>query len=363
MDAAEIGVDTAGDAYLPQSGNGGYSTISIYDLTLRYRIARNRLDGTAELLLRGAPAARTVQRSTWSGSRASRRAASTVAQGGLPAERPASSGSRRRRPSRPAPRFSIVVEYGGAPKPRRTRCGARSAGRSSTTACSSRRSRSGAPTWFPCNDHPSDKASYRIRFDDGCRVHRRGQRRARRTTGSSAAQGDVDVYEQREPTSTLPRRRCRSAGTRSGRSRSTGAAVRRVLPAVRSSARCAPTSRRCRGCSRCSRSASGPTRSGGTRSSSPPTSSRSRSRRRGSRSSARTTSTATAASSGSSPTSSPTSGSATASGVARWQDIWLNEGFACYAEWLWSEHSGQATADQLAQAPPRAARAAARRIS
>ena len=24
----------------------------------------------------------------------------------------------------------------------------------------------------------------------------------------------------------------------------------------------------------------------------------------------------------------------------RWRDIWLHEGFACYAEWLWSEHSG-----------------------
>ncbi|RKT54886.1 M1 family metallopeptidase [Saccharothrix australiensis] len=27
-------------------------------------------------------------------------------------------------------------------------------------------------------------------------------------------------------------------------------------------------------------------------------------------------------------------------GLADWRDIWLNEGFACYAEWLWSEHSG-----------------------
>ena len=29
---------------------------------------------------------------------------------------------------------------------------------------------------------------------------------------------------------------------------------------------------------------------------------------------------------------------------ARWQDIWLNEGWATYVEWLWSEHTGVATA-------------------
>jgi aminopeptidase N len=36
-------------------------------------------------------------------------------------------------------------------------------------------------------------------------------------------------------------------------------------------------------------------------------------------------------------------------GLASWQHIWLNEGFACYAEWLWSEESGGRTADQLAR--------------
>ncbi len=32
-----------------------------------------------------------------------------------------------------------------------------------------------------------------------------------------------------------------------------------------------------------------------------------------------------------------------------WRDIWLHEGFACYAEWLWSEHSGGPAADAHAR--------------
>ena len=27
--------------------------------------------------------------------------------------------------------------------------------------------------------------------------------------------------------------------------------------------------------------------------------------------------------------------------LREWKDIWLHEGFACYAEWLWSEESGR----------------------
>jgi len=36
-------------------------------------------------------------------------------------------------------------------------------------------------------------------------------------------------------------------------------------------------------------------------------------------------------------------------GVDAWQHIWLNEGFACYAEWLWSESKGGPSADTMAQ--------------
>ncbi|UZN02128.1 M1 family metallopeptidase [Cellulomonas sp. S1-8] len=36
--------------------------------------------------------------------------------------------------------------------------------------------------------------------------------------------------------------------------------------------------------------------------------------------------------------------------VGTWRDIWLHEGFACYAEWLWSAASGGPSADVLARA-------------
>ncbi len=35
--------------------------------------------------------------------------------------------------------------------------------------------------------------------------------------------------------------------------------------------------------------------------------------------------------------------------LQHWNDIWLHEGFACYAEWMWSEHLGDRTADEWAR--------------
>lgn len=35
--------------------------------------------------------------------------------------------------------------------------------------------------------------------------------------------------------------------------------------------------------------------------------------------------------------------------LARWSDIWLHEGFACYSEWLWSPEAGHATTRERAE--------------
>ena len=130
----------------------------------------------------------------------------------------------------------------------------------------------GAPSWFPCNDHPSDKATYRIAVTTAApyRVVANGVLTARRRSAGTRTW----VYEQPEPTASylvsvqigrydeVVRRR--RPGATGGAAPGPAAQERR--------ARLRPAARDHEGASRAS---SGPTRSPTTSSSSPTTSWRS----------------------------------------------------------------------------------------
>lgn len=154
------------DPYLPGIGDDGYA-VDRYALELDYRVSVNRLQGTAVI---EAMALRELTRIRFdlSGLRASKVLVGSGA--GMDA-----AGARRARHSQtphhltvtPASpisageRFVVVVDYAGTPKSRRSTWGPVGWEELDDGVIVAAQP-SGASTWFPCNDHPSDKAHYEI---------------------------------------------------------------------------------------------------------------------------------------------------------------------------------------------------------
>jgi aminopeptidase N len=152
------GAEGAGDPYFPTYGNGGYD-VAGYDLRLRYDPAAGELDGTATIAATATQdlsrfdldlahlAARTV---TVDG-----RAATSKAHGD---ELVVTPGARLRKGAA----FTVVVTYGGKPRPLNNRSlGVGGWQRTSGGGFALGQPES-ASTWFPVNDHPSDKATFRL---------------------------------------------------------------------------------------------------------------------------------------------------------------------------------------------------------
>jgi aminopeptidase N len=151
-----VGASGAGDAYYPQYGNGGYD-VSHYDLRLKYQPATDQLEGTATLLATTTAAlsrfnldfALTVQDVQVNGRKA----------------RFATTGEHELEITPAAPlgkgeRATVVVRYSGVPSAvtaygftawQRTPDGGVAAGEPES-----------AWWWFPSNDHPSDKATFDV---------------------------------------------------------------------------------------------------------------------------------------------------------------------------------------------------------
>lgn len=146
-----------GDPYAPNSGNPGYH-VELYDLDLTYRVRTNRLDGVAILSVVSTSALTSlsldlvglqVSQVRVNGNKVKHKQTEAKVRVSLPASVAANT------------RFAIEIDYSGKPAPRKTRWG-RIGWEELEDGSIVASQPTGAPTWFPCNDHPAQKSRYRI---------------------------------------------------------------------------------------------------------------------------------------------------------------------------------------------------------
>lgn len=331
------------DPYLPACGNFGYR-VSRYELELEYKVAINRLAGAATIT-----AVTLAELKTFTlDLSAALSVAKVTVNGKRPAHYRASAGKlhitlAERLPAGAA--MTVAVRYGGTPRPTRSVWGEVGFEELTDGALVAGQP-NGASSWFPCDDHPSAKASFRIQIatESPYFAIANGKLLGRRARAGMTTW----VYEQSEPTSTylitlqvglyerhrmtkngvemfavLPRRLRDEFDYDFGRQPqmmklfiklfgpyplNTGYTVVVTDDALEIPLEAQGIS--IFGANHCD----------------------------GRRTSERLIAHELAHQwFGNSVT------------VQRWRHIWLHEGFACYAEWLWSEHCGERTADQWAR--------------
>jgi aminopeptidase N len=187
------GAAAAGDPYLPRSGNGGYRVIR-YGLDLDYRVRTNRFDGSATIT-----AEATQALSRFSLDLAGLEVSRVTVEGVKAAKFSQSPGKLVITPATAlanGQRFTVVVRYGGQPRPvasewgqvgwEELEDGVLVAGQ----PC-------GAPSWFPCDDSPSAKAHYVIGI--ACDAPYRAVANGQLLSKTVRSNRTVWVYETDEP--------------------------------------------------------------------------------------------------------------------------------------------------------------------
>ncbi|TMR21047.1 M1 family metallopeptidase [Nonomuraea turkmeniaca] len=182
-------------SYFPEHGDHRYG-VSHYDLTLKYRVAANRLDGTARLTVSAAEPLSALDLDL------GRFRISGVTVDGRSARYVHGKGKLRVTLPRPLPagaRAGIEVRYSGSPVPVPSLWGGLGWEELTDGALVAGQP-IGAPSWFPCNDRPGDKASYRISVTTASpyQVIANGVLVAKRRTAGNTTW----IYDQTEPMAT-----------------------------------------------------------------------------------------------------------------------------------------------------------------
>ena len=187
---------TPADPYLPGHGDLSFDVES-YDLALDYRVSNNRLDARAKLCV-----VARLPLDVISLDLLGLEVSKVSVNGGRPARYAVSGGKLRIRlveAAVPGQPLAIAIRYGGQPVPVRSIWGEVGWEELSDGVIVAGQP-SGAPSWFPCNDRLDNKATYRVSVTtesaytvvaNGVLVDRQWE--ARRTTW---------VYEQTQPMST-----------------------------------------------------------------------------------------------------------------------------------------------------------------
>ncbi|MGG8408452.1 M1 family metallopeptidase, partial [Streptomyces sp. 12297] len=185
----------AADPYFPANGDSRYR-VHRYELALEYRPGPNRLAGTARL----SAIAGRAPLSEFHLNLAEFKVGRVLVNGRAP-QYTHRGGKLRLRPAKPLPAgaaFTVEVHWAGNPKPVRSPWGG--LGWEELTDGALVASQPvGAPSWYPCNDRPADKASYQISVNiPSAYTVVAGGRLLTRTTKASTT---TWVYEQSAPTS------------------------------------------------------------------------------------------------------------------------------------------------------------------
>ncbi len=159
MSASPAAPPTGGEPYAPTSGDLAWRALH-YDLEIDYRVATNRLDGVARI---SGVAERDLTAIALDlvGLRASK----VRLDGERRAQHAQRPGRLTVKPTAPIPagqRFELEISYAGSPAPRRSPWGLVGWEELEDGVIVASQP-TGAPTWYPCNDRPSNKATHRIR--------------------------------------------------------------------------------------------------------------------------------------------------------------------------------------------------------